>query len=76
MLDFRVNSNEIDKIGKFTKEEKNFREKNLGHFNVTGFPTALINRQERWASPQPSNVAQVTGKMSGKSYASVAMESK
>ena len=22
-------------------------------FNVTGFPTALINRQERWASPQP-----------------------
>ena len=44
-------------------------------FNVTGFPTALINRQERWASPQPSNVAQVTGKMSGKSYASIAMES-
>jgi len=45
-------------------------------FNVTGFPTALINRQERWASPQPSNVAQVTGKMSGKSYASIAMESR
>ena len=45
-------------------------------FNVTGFPTALINRQERWASPQPSNVAQVTGKMSRKSYASVAMESR
>tara|TARA_B100000963_G_C22636271_1_gene677806 strand:- start:718 stop:1749 length:1032 start_codon:yes stop_codon:yes gene_type:complete len=44
-------------------------------FNVTGFPTALINRQERWASPQPSNISQVTGKMSGKSYASVAMES-
>jgi thiol-disulfide isomerase/thioredoxin len=44
-------------------------------FNVTGFPTALINRQERWASPQPSNVAQVTAKMSGKSYASIAMES-
>mgnify|MGYP001225122324 FL=1 len=44
-------------------------------FNVTGFPTALINRQERWASPQPSNVSQVTGKMNGKSYASVAMES-
>ena len=44
-------------------------------FNVTGFPTALINRQERWASPQPSNVSQVTGKMSGKSYASIAMES-
>ncbi len=45
-------------------------------FNVTGFPTALINRQERWASPQPSNVAQVTNKMSGKSYASIAMESR
>ena len=45
-------------------------------FNVTGFPTALINRQERWASPQPSNVSQVTGKMSGKSYASIAMESR
>ena len=45
-------------------------------FNVTGFPTALINRQERWSSPQPSNVAQVTGKMSGKSYASIAMESR
>ena len=45
-------------------------------FNVTGFPTALLNRQERWSSPQPSNVAQVTGKMSGKSYASIAMESR
>ena len=44
-------------------------------FNVTGFPTALINRQERWASPQPSNVSQVTSKIGSKSYASLAMES-
>ncbi len=44
-------------------------------FNVTGFPTALINRQERWASPQPSNVSQVTSKIGRKAYASLAMES-
>ena len=29
MLNFKVHSDEIDKIGKFTKEEKNFRVKNL-----------------------------------------------
>ncbi len=44
-------------------------------FNVTGFPTALINRQERWSSPQPSNVSQVTSKIGKKAYASLAMES-
>ena len=44
-------------------------------FNVTGFPTALVNRQERWASPQPSNVSQVTSKIGRKAYASLAMES-
>ena len=28
MLNFKVNLNEIDKIGKFSKEEKDFRLKN------------------------------------------------
>ena len=28
MLNFKINSDEIDKIGNFTKEEKNFRLKN------------------------------------------------
>ena len=45
MFNFRINSNEIDKIGKFTKEEKDFRKKNLGYFNVTGFPN---KKNEDW----------------------------
>ncbi len=42
MLNFKVHSDVIDKIGKFTKEEKNFRLKNLNHFNKVGLP----NKQE------------------------------
>ena len=38
MLNFKINSDEIDKIGNFTKEEKNFRLKNLDYFNDIGFP--------------------------------------
>ena len=38
MLNFKIDSNDIDKIGKFTKEEKDFRLKNLKYFNDTGFP--------------------------------------
>ena len=45
MLNFKINSNEIDKIGKFTKEEKYFRLKNLNHFNDIGFPN---KRNEDW----------------------------
>ena len=45
MLDFKIHSSEIDKIGKFTKEEKNFRLKNLSHFNDIGFPN---KRSEDW----------------------------
>ena len=39
MLNFKINSSEIDKIGNLQKEEKNFRLKNLDNFNNTGFPT-------------------------------------
>ena len=45
MLNFKINSNEIDKIGNFTKEEKNFRLKNLNYFNDTGFPN---KKNEDW----------------------------
>ena len=38
MLNYKINSDEIDKIGNFTKEEKNFRLKNLDYFNDIGFP--------------------------------------
>ena len=38
MLNFKINSDEIDKIGSFSKEEKNFRLKNLDCFNDVGFP--------------------------------------
>ena len=45
MLNFKIDSNDIDKIGKFTKEEKDFRLKNLKYFNDTGFPN---KRNEDW----------------------------
>ena len=45
MLNFKIHSNEIDKLGNFTKEEKDFRLKNLKYFNDTGFPN---KRNEDW----------------------------
>ena len=45
MLNFKVNYDEIDKIGNFTKEEKNFRLKNLDYFNDIGFPN---KKNEDW----------------------------
>ena len=45
MLNFKINSDEIDKIGNFTKEEKNFRLKNLNNFNDIGFPN---KKSEEW----------------------------
>ena len=47
----------------------------LSTFGVTGFPTALIDRSARWAYPEPNNISQVTGKLTKKSYAALAMES-
>ena len=38
MQNFKINSNQIDKIKKITTEEKIFRIKNLELFNATGFP--------------------------------------
>ena len=45
MQNFEINSTQIDKIKKITKEEKNFRIKNLEFFNATGFPN---KRLEDW----------------------------
>ena len=45
MLNFKIDTNKIDKIGKFTKEEKDFRIKNLNYFNNIGFPN---KRNEDW----------------------------
>ncbi len=45
MLNFKIHSNEIDKIGKFSREEKEFRLKNLDYFNETGFPN---KKNEDW----------------------------
>ncbi len=45
MLNFKIDTNKIDKIGKFTKEEKDFRIKNLNYFNDIGFPN---KRNEDW----------------------------
>ena len=45
MLNFKIHSNEIDKIGNFTKEEKNFKLKNLDYFNDIGFPN---KKEEDW----------------------------
>ncbi len=45
MLNFKINSEDIDKIGKFSNEEKIFRVKNLNYFNDTGFPN---KKSEDW----------------------------
>tara|TARA_Y100000590_G_scaffold123248_1_gene141134 strand:+ start:4505 stop:5755 length:1251 start_codon:yes stop_codon:yes gene_type:complete len=45
MQNFEVNSTEIDKIKKITKEEKDFRIKNLEFFKASGFPN---KRLEDW----------------------------
>ena len=45
MLNYKINSDEIDKIGNFTKEEKNFRLKNLDYFNDIGLPN---KKNEDW----------------------------
>ncbi len=45
MLNFKIESDQIDKIGNFTKEEKNFRLKNLNYFNNIGFPN---KKNEDW----------------------------
>jgi len=42
---FKINFKEIDKIKKISKEEKNFRIKNLNLFNEKGFPN---KRHEDW----------------------------
>ena len=42
---FKVNSTEIDKIKKISKEEKDFRIKNLNLFNKIGFPN---KKNEDW----------------------------
>ena len=45
MLNFEINSTQIDKIKKITAQEKNFRVKNLEFFKASGFPN---KRLEDW----------------------------
>ena len=45
MLNFEINSTQIDKIRNITIEEKSFRIKNLEFFKATGFPN---KRLEDW----------------------------
>ena len=45
MLDFKIDSKEIDNIKIATDLEKNFRVKNLNRFNETGFPN---KKEEDW----------------------------
>lgn len=44
-------------------------------FNVTGFPTAYVNRAAEWAYPEPSNVNQVTNQATGTMPQGVAVNS-
>ncbi len=53
MLDFRPDEREIEKIGKFSAQEKNFRIENLKNFNNTGFPNKLI---EDWKFSDLKNI--------------------
>ncbi|MBR9914736.1 MAG: Omp28-related outer membrane protein [Algicola sp.] len=41
--------------------------------NITGFPTAYINRSELWDFPEPSNVSQVTSKANGVTNGGIAV---
>tara|TARA_Y100000590_G_scaffold455930_1_gene605502 strand:- start:247 stop:1497 length:1251 start_codon:yes stop_codon:yes gene_type:complete len=50
---FEINSQQIDKIKKITKEEKNFRIKNLELFKVAGFPN---KRLEDWKFSDFKNI--------------------
>ncbi len=45
MLDFKINSIEVDKMGELSKEEKDFRVQQLNYFNKVGFPN---KRDEDW----------------------------
>jgi len=45
MQDLKIHANEIDKIGKFSREEKDYRIKNLNYFNDTGLPN---KKNEDW----------------------------
>ncbi len=45
MLNFKINSNAIEKIGNFNAKEKEFRLKNLDSFNKNGFPN---KKSEDW----------------------------
>ena len=47
----------------------------MSNFNITGFPTGIINREVSWTYPQPDNVGQVTAKLSQKAYIGLAINS-
>jgi len=47
----------------------------MGSFSVTGYPTAYIDRDVKWASPEPNNVNQVTRLIATNSKIGIAMES-
>ena len=53
MQNFEINSSQIDKIKKLTKEEKNFRIKNLELFRTAGFPN---KRLEDWKFSDFKNI--------------------
>ena len=45
MLNFKIDTEKIDQIGSFSKEEREYRIKNLNYFNEVGFPN---KRLEDW----------------------------
>ncbi len=53
MLNFEINSKEIDKIEKISREEKDFRIKNLEFFKTIGFPN---KRFEDWKFSDFKNI--------------------
>ena len=53
MLNFEINSKEIDKIEKISREEKDFRVKNLEFFKTIGFPN---KRFEDWKFSDFKNI--------------------
>ena len=52
ITNFKVNSDEIDKIKKISKQEKEFRIKNLNLFNKNGFPKGKIGTKYKVHLPE------------------------
>lgn len=55
---------------------KELSSKLIDIFGISGFPSAIINRHEKWDSPETENISQVSDLVSKRSRLGIAIESK